>query len=38
MIGKIEEALQDLKDGKIILVIDYPDIEKELESINKVVK
>lgn len=29
MIGKIEEALQDLRDGKIILVIDDPDRENE---------
>ena len=28
-IGTVEEALQDLKDGKVILVIDDPDRENE---------
>ncbi len=26
-IGTVEEALQDLRDGKVILVIDDPDRE-----------
>ena len=28
-IGRVEEALQDLRDGKVILVIDDPDRENE---------
>ena len=28
-IGTIEEALQDLRDGKVILVIDDPERENE---------
>ena len=28
-IGTVEEALQDLRDGKVILVIDDPDRENE---------
>ena len=28
-IGTIEEALQDLRDGKLIMVIDDPDRENE---------
>lgn len=27
--NKIEDALQDLRDGKVILVIDDPDRENE---------
>ena len=32
-IGTVEEALQDLRDGKVILVIDDPDRENEGELI-----
>ena len=34
-IGTVEEALQDLRDGKVILVIDDPDRENEGDLIMK---